>query len=86
MTGEEKAREYLIRGSFDVKINTGAGLPFAKAEKEQRLEKWFQLGIIDQEEVLKQSEYPNYEVVIKRMTEKAQQEAEAQAMPNQGAM
>lgn len=76
---EETPRQFLIRGQFDVKINTGAGLPFAKAEKEQRLLQLFDRGIIDAEEVLKQSEYPNYEPLLQRMAERAQ--AQAAAMP-----
>lgn len=76
-------REYEIRGKFDVRVVTGSSLPFAKAEKEGKLLKFFELGIIDEEEVLKGSDYPNWEAVLQRIEEKkaAQAQAEAAAAP-----
>jgi hypothetical protein len=69
---------YEIAGKFDVKVATGSHLPFAKAEKEEKLNKLFDRGIIDAEEVLKQTEYPNYQAVLQRMQEKAAMQAEAE--------
>ena len=81
----EKARQYETQGRFDVRVSTGSSLPFNKAEKEARLTKLFELGIVDEEEVLKGTEYPNYEAVLQRMAQKkaemAQAEAAAQGAP-----
>lgn len=71
--------EFGIRGAFDVKVATGSSLPFARAEKQGELEKLFQLGIIDAEEVLKGSDYPNYEAVLQRVDAKKQADAQAAA-------
>jgi hypothetical protein len=72
-----KADEYQIRGDFDVEVDTISGLPFAQAEKENRLLQYYDRQIIDAEELLKQVDYPNYESIIERM--KQQQAAAAQA-------
>jgi hypothetical protein len=71
------AKVYELRGRFDVRVSTGSALPFAKSEKEQKLLGLFDRGIIDAEEVLKQSEYPNYEAVLQRQQQAAQQAAAA---------
>lgn len=71
-------RQYEIAGQFDVKIETGSTLPFAKAETFNRAKEMFQLGIIDAEEVLNASDWPNKDQVMARMAEKAQQAAMAQ--------
>jgi hypothetical protein len=73
--------EYPITGKLDVRVTTGTALPFNKAEKEQRLFGLFDRALIDQEEVLKGMDYPNYQAVMQRMQEKAEQQAmmEAQA-------
>ena len=73
--------EYQIRGEFDVRVTTGSSLPFSKAEKEDRLTKLFQLGIIDAEEVLKGLDYPNYQAVMLRQQQKAAAQAQAQGAP-----
>lgn len=78
------AREYEIRGDFDVRVATGSSLPFAKAEKEEKLKALFQLGIIDEEEVLKGSDYPNYQAVLQRVAEKKQAAAQAEAQAQAG--
>lgn len=73
------SKEYEIKGKFDCRVVTGSSLPFARAEKEGKLQKLYELGIIDQEEVLKGSEFPNWEAVIDRMEAKKQAEAQAAA-------
>lgn len=75
----EQTRERIIQGQFDISITTGSSLPFAKAEKENRLYSLFDRGIIDAEEVLKGMDYPNAKDVIQRMQVKAQQQADAAA-------
>lgn len=72
-------REYEIRGKFDVRVVTGSSLPFAKAEKEQKLLNLFDRGVIDEEEVLKGSDYPSWEQVLQRVEAKRAAQAEAEA-------
>lgn len=75
---EEK--RFLIRGAFDVKVNTQTGLPFVKGEREQKLLQLYDRQIIDREEVLKGMEYPNAEAVLERVAAKEKQAAEMAAM------
>ncbi len=85
---EGDAIEYNLSKKFDVKIATGSALPFEKSKIEQQSLNLFDRGVIDSEEVLKNTRYPNYEAVLKRMADKAAQQAamEAQAgMPPQAA-
>jgi hypothetical protein len=77
MAPEDK--EHFISGRFDVRVNTGTSLPFAIADKEQKAYALFDRGIIDAEEVLNQIDYPNKEVILQRLNEKAAQAAQAQA-------
>ncbi len=74
----DQSRQFQIIGDFDVKIGTGSSLPFAKAEKDDKLRKDFQLGLIDQEEVLKNSDYTDWQQVLQRMQQAAQAQAQAQ--------
>lgn len=74
-------QEYLLRGKLDVRVTTGTALPFNKSEKEQRLFGLFDRQLIDQEEVLKGMDYPNYEAVIQRMQQQAAQMAAQQQAP-----
>ena len=75
---EGNVKEYLISGRFDVKVNTESSLPFAKAENETRSIKLFELGVIDEEELLKNIDYPNREAVLARLQERKAQEAAMQ--------
>lgn len=68
MSDEEK--EFFISGRFDVKVNTGTSLPFAVADKENKSFALFDRGIIDEEEVLNNIEYPNKEQVIQKLMER----------------
>lgn len=78
-------KEYVIQGAFDVRVTTGSTLPFARAEKEQRLMNLFDRGILDAKEVLKGIDYPNWESVLQRISEEkaaaAQAQAQAQGQP-----
>ena len=71
--------EYVLRGKLDVQVATGSTLPFAKAEKESRLLALFDRAIVDDEEVLRALDYPNYQGVLARVNEKKAQAAQAQA-------
>ena len=79
--GEEKV--IAASGQLDVKVNTGTSLPFGKAMEESKAFKLFELGIIDDEEVLKRLDYPNWEAVKQRVEQK-KAEAEAAAAAAQG--
>lgn len=73
----DKANEYLIRGAFDVRVETTSGLPFNKTEKESRLLQLFDRQIIDRRTVLKEIEFPAWEEIDQRM--EAQQQAQMAA-------
>jgi hypothetical protein len=79
-------KSYEIRGKFDVRVSTGSSLPFAKAEKEAKLLAYFDRGIVDAEEVLKGTDYPNWQAVLQRIQMKAQEAAQAQMMAQAGAV
>lgn len=78
-----EAKEYLISGSFDVRVNTGSALPFTVADKESKALNLFDRGIIDEEEVLNIMDYPNREQILQRLKER--QAAAAQQEQQQGA-
>ena len=80
----EDMRQYETRAKFDVRVTTGSSLPFAKAEKEQKLLNYFDRGIIDAEEVLKGSEYPNWQAVLQRVQQKQMADAQAAAQAKAG--
>lgn len=79
-----QAKKFEITGKFDVKVSTGSSLPFAKSELETKLLNYFDRGIIDKEEVLKRSEYPNYQAVLQRVQQAEMAAAQAEAMTAQG--
>lgn len=76
---EGEPDRFQIQGELDVKATTGTGLPFAKAEKEQRLLQLFDRGIIDEQEVLEQTDFPNADRVLERVARKKEAEAQAAA-------
>jgi len=84
-----QATIFETRGQLDVKVSTGSNLPFAKGELTQEMYDLFDRKIVDNEEVLKRLDYPNYQAVLQRMQIAAQQAAAAQAAagppPKQGA-
>jgi hypothetical protein len=83
MAISEQVRQYIIRGSFDVKVNTTSGLPFSKAEKEQRLIQLFDRNVIDRKELLTQMEYPDAEAISERMDRRDMEIAQAQQQQQQ---
>ncbi len=78
---EGPANRFQMQADLDVRASTGTGLPFAKAETEQRLLQLFDRQIIDGQEVLEGVDYPNSDKVLARVAEAqaAAAEAEAQA-------
>lgn len=81
--GQPSSKDIEIEGDFDVRVGTGSTLPFSKQAKSAMQMNLFKLGVIDDEELLKGLDYPNYEAVLQRVNEKkammAQQQAQAQA-------
>jgi hypothetical protein len=77
-TGYEMPMELEARGKLDVRVTTGSSLPFARAEKEQKLLSLFDRGIIDAQEVMKGMDFPNWEAILNRVQEKQAQAAAAQ--------
>ena len=71
--------QYTLRGELDVRVTTGTALPFSKEQKKQELLQLLDRGIIDAEEYFKQTDYPNWEVVVERIREQQAQQAAAQA-------
>lgn len=82
MTGQGgfgEAQQIDIKGELDVSVSTGSTLPFMKAQKAQDAKDLFDRQAIDQEELLKTLDWPNYQAVMARMDQKAQAAAQAQA-------
>jgi hypothetical protein len=73
-----------IKGMMDVKVSTGSTLSFAKDANQNKALSLFDRGIIDEEEVLKAFDYPNWEAVLQRVTERKAQQAQMQESQHQG--
>lgn len=76
--GIPSTKQYEMTADFDVRISTGSTLPFSKAEKTNNSMTLFKLGVIDDEELLKNMDYPNYEAVLQRVKEKKQAQMQQQ--------
>jgi len=76
--GYMEQKEIPIKGSLDVKVTTGTTMPLMKEKSYRRAMELFQAGILDQQEVLKSAEWPNYQSVMERMQQQAQAAAQAQ--------
>ncbi len=68
-----------IKGIPDVRVTSGSALPYAKAQRAQTSLQYFTSGAIDQEELLKEVDWPNYEQVVARMKEDQQAQAQMAA-------
>jgi hypothetical protein len=80
---DPQAKQFIIQGDFDVRVTTGSSLPFAKTQKMNVAIQMFDRGAIDEPELLKAADYPNWEAVWARVDErnkmKAQQAAQMEA-------
>lgn len=74
-TEDLEAKEYLLKGDFDVKVATGSSLPFAKTEKANLAFKMMEAGAIDELELLKAVDWPNAEGVYQEVQERQKQKA-----------
>lgn len=81
-----QAKTVEIEGEFDVRVSTGSSLPFAKESKGQMAMNLFKLEVIDAEELLKDLDYPNYELVLQRVNAKKAEAAQGQMQQQQQAM
>jgi hypothetical protein len=73
-----------IKSNLDLKITTGTELPLRKARKTQNAKELFQLGVIDEEELLEAMEWPNKEKTIEKFKGRKQEaQAAAQAEAQQ---
>lgn len=74
-----------LKGALDVRITTGAGHMFKKAQTDQQAERLFDKGILDAEDFLEKIDYPNREKVIEkwkqRQAAQAAADAAAQGLP-----
>jgi hypothetical protein len=68
-----------VKGMPDVRVISGSALPYAKAQKAAAALTYFNSHAIDQEELLKSVDWPNYEEVLRRMAQAAQQQAQMEA-------
>lgn len=78
-SGMPQTKTVEMTSDFDVRVTTGSSLPFAKKEKAEMSFNLFKMGVIDDEELLKNLDYPNYEAVLQRMNMKRQMMAQQQA-------
>jgi hypothetical protein len=76
--GADMPMELSIKGGFDVRVNMGSSLPFAKEEKVSLAKFLMEAGAIDGLELLKAVDYPNYEAVYQQVQARKMQEAQAQ--------
>lgn len=79
-------QEIPIKGNLDVKVSTGSAMPFMRAKQYRQGLELFDRQIIDQVEMLKLADLPNADIIIERMTGKAQQDAQMQQQQQQQQM
>lgn len=73
---EEKGENFEIKSKFDVRINTGTSLPFAKAKKANIARQLYVDQVIDGEDYLNAIDWPNKEQAIEKWKQRQQQAAD----------
>lgn len=79
-------QQFAVKSNLDLRITTGTELPLRKARRQQNAKELFQLGVIDEEELLDAMEWPNKEKTIEKFKARqaeAQQAAMMQAQAEQ---
>lgn len=76
---ESEIKEFELRGKFDVRVTTGSTLGFEKDRRMALAKDLFDRKAIDEEELLKSVEWPNFEAVLERMRARAAEAAQAEA-------
>lgn len=71
-------------GKFDVIVDSGSSLPFAKMEKMDMAFQLFDRQILDAQGLLEDIDYPNKEALLARLQEKQAQIQAQQPQPQQG--
>jgi len=83
-TGNElEVKQMIIKGNFDVRVNTGSALPFTAADRERKSLSLFDRQIIDAEQVLDDIEHPNKETILERLAQREQVALEMQQQQQQ---
>ena len=80
----DQEQDYPVHEEFKVRVATGTMLPFAKAKKQSDSYRLFDMGIIDEQEVLKNMEYPNAEAVLMRVADRKKLQAQVESDAKQG--
>lgn len=78
-------KEYEIRGRLDVRVTTGSGLGFEKDRKFNMAQVLFDRGAIDEPELLKAAEWPDWESVWQKVSERRAQNQQQQPPGKRGA-
>lgn len=73
-----EVRKFIINGDFDVRVSTGSSLPFAKTERINVAKMMLDAGAIDEPELLKAADYPNWEAVWERVSQAKAAAAQAE--------
>lgn len=85
--GEEKQEKEVEKAykilQMTVEIEAGSSLPQSRLARREEANELFTAGAIDQESLLDTYDWPNRDEIIKRMNEKAQQQAQMQAQAAQ---
>lgn len=68
-----------VKSLFDVKVQAGTAMPFAKAQRGNLAMKLFESQAIDQEALLDALEFPKAQEIMQRMEAKAMEQAQAEA-------
>jgi hypothetical protein len=78
-----QTRQFEIKSTFDTRVSVGSSLPFRKAQREQRANQLFQLGIYDAEDLLEDLEHPRKEQILEKLQQRQQAAAEAELAAQQ---